>query len=539
MTKKNTNSSVSLPTWTVSLVLLAVLYLMYAPSFTLDYLMNDELRHIGIDTDPLKEFLKGFFISGRPLFGIYKSLVYHFVDYDPIKIQFVRFVNFTSLAAIGLLLFRFLRLQSKSIYLSFFTILFLFSQLSFQGIIGYSVQVISNSQPSMWLSLCAFDLHFYFFPKRQLRKWIAYAIVFIIFMAAMQSTQTYAYFAMVPLSFLVLTEDKQRNQQILIFFALALASFILCTILYKAGLEILEMVNLEGYKLGEQGLTALTSSPLKVLFTAVNPKTYWSAFKVWTYPYPFHYTLPLGSFKPIMAVIVMIAWFSLIVSAIVTEFSRTERDEKRHILLKWLWALLCLSFGAVFIIADSPLQVSDHRPHMTITFIGVCIFTGAYAFQVLSSSYRIFNTTVAKSVGILIVVLTAFGAQSSLLKGIVNIRENQINFIRIELSSKSPSAYRKIVVVLPRSTTRATCISEPCDLWFGRVTHWGKFHTTSKGRYEYALATLGISPKSKEIIFVHDYPKQVAEDELIIDWKKYVKAYKRHLNYLRKDEVKN
>ena len=232
-----------------------------------------------------------------------------------------------------------------------------------------------------------------------------------------------------------------------------------------------------------------------------------------------------------MAILVMVAWFSLIISGIVTEFYKSQREKKRQILLKWLWALICLSFGALFIIADNPLKVSDHRPHMTITFVGVCIFTGAYALQVLSSSYRVFNTTFAKSIGVLFVVLTAFGAQSSLLKGIVNIRENQINFIRTELSSKSPNAYRKIVVVLSPSST---CISEPCDPWFGKVTHGVKFHLTGTGRYKYALTTLGISPKSKEIIFVYDYPKQVAEDELIIDWRKYVKAHKRHLNYLRK-----
>ena len=272
MTKKNTNSSISLPTWGVSFLLLVALYLMYAPSFTLDYLMNDELHWVGKHIDPLKAFFSNFYSFGRSLFGIYHSFTYRFTDYDPIKIQFVRFVNFTSLAAIGLVLFHFLRLRSKSIYLSFFTILFLFSQLSFQGLIGYSVQVISNSQPSMWLSLCAFYLHFYFFPKRQFQKWIAYATIFIIFMVAMQSTQTYAYFAMVPLSFLVLTEDKKHNQRILIFLTLALTSFILSTVLYKVGLEI---SNRDAYKLGEEGLTALTSSPLKVLFTAINPIKYW------------------------------------------------------------------------------------------------------------------------------------------------------------------------------------------------------------------------------------------------------------------------
>ena len=530
MKKKNANSSISLPIWGISLILLAALYLMYAPSFTLDYLMNDELALIGSQLNPLQQALNAFFTWGRSLFGIYNSLVYRFADYDPIRIQFVRFVNFASVAAIGLLLFQFLRLRSKSIYLSFFTILFLFSQLSFQGIIGYSLQVISNSQPSMWLSLFAFYLHFYFFPKQQSQKWIAYTVVFIIFMAAMQSTQTYAYFAMVPLSFLVLTEGKQSNRQILIFVGLALLSFILSTFLYKAGLEI---GNREVYKLGEEGMTALTNSPLKVLLIAVNPKTYWSAFQVWTYPYPFHYTLPLEeNFKLRMAMIVMVAWLGLIIGAIGTELSKCQRGKKRPILLKWFWVLICLGFGALFIIADSPLKIINHRPHMTITFVGVVIFVGAYALQVFSSSYRIFNTAVAKGIGTLLVVLTAFGAQSGILRGIIDIRQDQIDFIRTELAEKFPSEYRKIVVVLPPLNT---CITEPCGIWLGRVTHGGR-HPTFEGRYRYALATLGILPKSKEIVFVDTYPEQIAEDELIIDWKKYVTARKLHLDYLRKNK---
>ena len=36
-------------------------------------------------------------------------------------------------------------------------------------------------------------------------------------MLAMQSTQTYAYFAVVPLSFLILTEWKNRQKQIITF----------------------------------------------------------------------------------------------------------------------------------------------------------------------------------------------------------------------------------------------------------------------------------------------------------------------------------
>jgi len=530
--KKNPHSLVPPTIWGASLLLLILLYLMYAPSFTLDYLMNDELRAIGKENDPLRAFVGHFIAFGRPMFGVYHSLVYRFAGYDPVKVQFIRFVNFASLAAVGLVLFRFLHLRSKSVYLSFFTILFLFSQLSFQGLIGYSVQVISNSQPSIWLSLGAFYLHFYFFPKLQVRKWIAYATTFIVFVAAMHSTQTYAYFSMIPLSYLVLTENRKHNKRILIFFVLALASFIFSMASYKVAMEVGRVVFDRGaYKLGEEAMTALTGSPLQILFAAANPLKYWSAFKVWTYPYPFHYTLPLEGLKQFVAGLVMVAWLSLIIGGIVTEISKSEREGRGQILLKWLGALACLGFGAIFMVADSPLEISDLRPHMTITFVGVCIFTGAYATQVLSSSYKAFNSGFAKSSSILFIVLTAFGAQSSLLRGAVNIRENQMNFIRTELSSKSPDAYRKVVVVLDPD---GPCITEPCDLWFGNVTH-GEGHQTRPERYKYALTTLGIAPESKSIVFVDDYPEQIAEDELIVDWEKYVEAQKRHLNYLRRN----
>lgn len=520
----STSNSTFLPIWGISLILLVVLYLMYSPSFTSDYLMNDELYFIG--QNPRPEVVNHFFKYGRSLFGIYQSLIYNFIGYSPIKIQFVRFINFISLAAIALVLFRFLYLESKAIYLSFFAVLFFCSQPAFQGIIGYSVQVFANSQPSMWLSLGAFYLHFYLIPKFQLPKWLAYSIVFIIFMAAMQSTQTYAYFAMIPLSFLVLIEGNQRQRQISIFFVLALSSFITSVLLYKVGLEIFPN---KAYGLGQSSMTALTSSPLEVLINAINPQKYWSAFKVWTYPYPFHYTLPLKeNFKIIIAMLVMFVWSSLIIAAFITEFKHSK--SKKLVFWKWLFALGCLSFGAFFIVADSPLQIIDHRPHMTITFVGVCIFIGVDALQVLDSTYGIFNSVIAKSIGILLVVITAFGAQSNVQRGIVNIKQDQINFIRTELFNKSPSEYQKIIVIL---SPENICVTEPCDPWFGEVTHQ-KWHATRKSGYRYALATLGISPTSKEITFVKSYPQQIAQNELVIDWRKYVTARKKYRNYLNR-----
>jgi len=506
MNNEKTNLQNSIPSWLALSALFVVFYLMYAPSFTFDYLMNDELYNVGLDRNPLRHAIGQFFFSGRYLWGIFNALVFNYAGYDTIKIQFVRFLNFASLAAIALLLFRFLYQQSKNIYLSFFTILFFVSQLSFQWLAGYSFRFVSISQPSMWLSLCAFYLHFYFFPKHKIQKWIGYGSVFSIFMIAMQSSQTFAYFAMVPLSFLALTEGKQRKRQIFEFFVLAIISFVLSVFLYKLIMEIGP----------ERGFMIYA--------------TYWSAFEVWTYPYPFHYTFPLGAFKKIAAKAVMGLWFVTGLSAMLTEFSACKKGERIQVMLKWFWALMCLGFGALMIIAESPLKVAWVRPHMTMIFVGVCIFIGAYAIQTLSSRCTMLRTNVSKGLGAFLIIFMAFGAQSGLSRGLVDSRQDQLDFIRTELFSKWPSQYEKIVVVA--SSQPSVCMTEPCSGKMGSVIN-SKYHETSEGRYRYALNTLGIAPESKDILFLDRYPKQVADNELVIDWGKFVKARRRHRDYLR------
>lgn len=529
MKNKNDRNSINISYWWFSLLLLSILFLMYSSSFNFDYLMNDELHLIGKKLHPKGEFVNYFFTHGRSLFAVYKSVIYNFAEYSPVKIQSIRFLNFLSLGGIALFLFQFLSRKSRNIYLSFFIILFLFSQPAFQGIIGYSVQLIANSQPSMWLSLCAFYLYFYYLDKFKINNINKFAIdflVFLIFIMAMQSTQTYAYFAVVPLSFLILAEWKKRQKQILTFLALALGSLIFSTLLYKISLEISPK---EGYGLGRSSMAALTSSPVKVLLTTLNPQKYWSSFKIWNYPYPFHNTSPLDEkWKITMAMIVIFVWFTIIIGAIVTEYYKSQKSERSSILSKWICSLICLGFGVFFLMADSPLQVINHRPHMTITFVGVYLFIGAYAIQILASSYKIFNMGITKGVGIFLVVFTAFGAQVNVSKGIVNIKQDQIDFIRTELFNKSPQEYTRIIVILPLSNV---CVAEPCDPWFGHAIDEG-WHSSRPGRYRYALATLGISPESKEIVFVKKYPEQITEKELIIDWNKYVMARQHYLNNL-------
>ena len=170
MKNKNYHDSIDVIHLSFFLLLLAILFLMYSSSFNFDYLMNDELHFVGKKLHPKGEFVNNFITYGRSLFGIYISLVYNFAEYSPLKIQFIRFLNFLSLGGIAIFLLQFLSKRSKNIYFSFFVILFFFSQPAFQGLVGYSFQVIANSQPSMWLSLSTFYLYFYYSNKFKLVK---------------------------------------------------------------------------------------------------------------------------------------------------------------------------------------------------------------------------------------------------------------------------------------------------------------------------------------------------------------------------------
>ena len=146
--------------------LVATLYLMYSPAFLTDYLMGDEWAVIGWRGNLRRDAIDGFFYWGRALFGIYSTLVYRFVRYDPLRIQLVRFLNFAGFAAIAVVLFIFLKRRTQSPLFSYLVVVFLLSQPPFQAAMGFSLQLISNTQPAMWLSLLAFYIYFSLVPGK-------------------------------------------------------------------------------------------------------------------------------------------------------------------------------------------------------------------------------------------------------------------------------------------------------------------------------------------------------------------------------------
>lgn len=370
----------------------------------------------------------------------------------------------------------------------------------------------------MWLSLLAFYIYFCW-RRERIGPCLRTVAVFLCLLLAMQSTQTYAFFCMVPLSYLTLCDWNNQRRKILQFLALSGVVFLVSTLAYKAGLHYWHIHGKHGYPLGEEGVRALGKHPITVLLQALNPATYWSAFEVWNYPFPFHFTHPLGTMKVIAAYCVMIAWVILIGWALRTEIYGCTHEARRETLFKWLALLGCLAFGALFVVADSPLASREHRPHVVITFVGVAIFAAAYSCRTLALKYGSFKRKISQAVGISAVAMIAFGAQAGLLRGYVNNRAEQLDFVRTELMKAEPSACRNIVVVLPQ---RNDCITEPCGPWAG---HAVQDHVALREGYYYALATLGIAPKSKTITFVPQRPDIPHADTVVIDWQRYTLAH--------------
>ena len=455
------------------IVLAATLYLMYSPVFLTDYLMNDEWQLIGSRAGLRQSAKEAFLFWGRGLFGIYCTLVYRFVGYHPLRIEIVRFVNFSLLVTLALLLFSFLAKKLNSAWFSFFAILFFYSTGSIQEAMAYSLQLISNMQPAIWFSLSAFYVYFCVDDRRFVRP-LRLGVAFFFLILAMQSTQTFAFFAMVPLTYVALCDWKNQRRKVTEFLTLAVLVLVFSSLTYSAALHFLHAHGRQGYALAEGSIETVGQHPLQVLLHAVNPFAYWSAFEIWSYPFPFHFVPPLKDWRIGIAMCLMGAWAMLLLGTIIIEARERTAQERTEVFGKWLAVFVCLGLDAVFIVADSPLATIEHRPHMVFTFVGIAIFAAAYCLQVIASRYPVLSGTLPRKVGILFVAMVAMGAQAGTLRGYVDNRMQLLNFIRAEVMSKDPSSYRNIIVVVPDSGP------EPRGVWVGHTIQ-RRLHMTEKG----------------------------------------------------------
>ncbi len=524
------------PKWLLSVGLFVMLYLMYSSTFLSDYLMRDEWEFVGAGAEyDLSSYIATFFFrSGRALFAVFQKLVLEFAGYDPARIQIIRFINFLSIALIGIVLMIFLEKRMKNGWIAFFVILFFLSQTCFQVLMGYSFELINGSLPSMWLSLLAFYLYFSVFEKSRLPRYVQAFIVFVVLMLAMQSTQTYAFFALIPMSYLALTDWKTKRVRVVQFLVISIAVLIVSGVLYKLSLDYLVANGRVVYDVGEQGIKSISNRPLNVLLLAVNPRAYWSVFKMWTFPFPFQNMAPLSNLtEKTASLLIMTVWFGVIFTSIWVEIRRSAKDEMREVFFKWLAVACCFGLAATFIIADSPTEIIDHRPHLLLVFSGLVIFTGVYALQILASRFIFMKSFRFRSALGLLVVMTAFGAQAAVLRNIVNVHMKQLDFIRTELLAKDPASYDTVIVLLPEENQG--CITEPCGPWLGeRIENNG--HLARVAAYRYALSTLGIDPMEKDIIFaekIDDIDSQ--DDAVVIDWDVYSSTQQWYADQFRRE----
>lgn len=524
------------PSWLSAVALFVMLYLMYSSTFLTDYLMRDEWEFVGGGAwYDLPSYMSTFFFrSGRALFAVFQKLVLVFAGYDASRIQVVRFINFLSIAVIAVLLMNFLEKRMKNRWIAFFAILFFLSQTAFQALMGYSFELISGSLPSMWLSLLAFYLYFFAFDNSRLPRYLQAGIVFVVLMLAMQSTQTYAFFAMIPLSYLALTDWKTNKVRVTQFLLISIGTLVVSALIYKMGLESLAAQGKAGYDVGEQGINQLSTRPLELVLLAINPRTYWSVFKMWTFPFPFQNTPPLSNLsEKIASFVIMTAWLGLTFASFWVEATSTAKGERREIFYKWLAVAICIGFGAAFIMADSPREIIDHRPHLHLVLSGIIICTSVFALEMLALRFAFLESSRFKVLVGLLVLMTAFGAQAGVLRNIVNIHMKQLDFIRTELLSQDPASYATIIVLLP--IENQDCITEPCGPWIGEHIE-NKGHLARIAAYRYALSTLGMDPMEKEIIFVENFADIVSqENSILIDWNIYSSTQQMYADHFRDD----
>ena len=136
--------------------------------------------------------------------------------------------------------------------------------------------------------------------------------------------------------------------------------------------------------------------------------------------------------------------------------------------------------------------------------------------QVLARTYPAPSGRVPTVLGIILISVLALGAQAGTHRGYVIDRMRLLDFIRTEVTAEDPSKYRNIVVILPESHG-----PEPREFWVGRGFQ-DRYHMTCQGEYRYALATVGIPPESKTLMFVEGQPRDMPANAAVVDWRKYL-----------------
>jgi len=519
MTPKAARVAEALSRWRPDLILALVLLLVYAPAYTTEYLMQDELSRVGVrERDALEVGLKTFSSQGRFIAGYGVASAFEFAGHSPARIRLLRFLCVVGFALAAIAIRRFARRTWPDDGATTALVLVFFTQLPTQAAIGCGAVFLVAYLPAAALSLLALGLVHWEAAPRFLPPIARAAAAAVVLLLAMQANQSYAVCAVVPLLAPTLADWPAARRRTLTFLAACVAALVVSGLTYKAAMD---QSRISGYAVGEAAVGALSDQPAAVVATALHPATYWSAFRLWSFPFPFDRTPDLGGAERTAALLVMGLWALLVAAAVGLEWRAAEPAGRRDVAFKWLAAFACLGLGAFPIVADSPLRAIEHRPHIPFVLMGVVLFVAAHALRVVAGVAPLIAGTTGRAAGLAVAAFFALGAQAGVHRNVATLHADRLAYVRQSLSIDSP--VQAIAVVLPR---RNGCPAEPCNDWMGFLAP-GKNHIRAANGYRYALATVhGADDPSTVPITVHTYKEAQAaawpEGTAVIDWDRYV-----------------
>ena len=508
-------------------VLLLVLPFLYSHAFTSDYVMKDEMALVGWAPrwpmqSPLAWGAELWRLSGRWLGGFLWNLPFAFAADDPARLRLVRFTLVVILAITAVVTRRLLDRTFHAPAATTLLVLAIFTQGPFWSYAGYGAGTFSNVS-SLLLALAAFALVVPRGTDSAVASWPRLAWAFACLCVVMQIHQGLAIFGLVPLVAAVLADWPRRARQSWSLLLLVVLALAVSMALYKWNLASLHAKGESGYDRGESAMTLL-NSPLAALRIALDPRHYWPAFKLWSFPYPFERVRVLGGRTVDWAVRIMTAWAALVVLAAVLEARRSAWTAPA-IAAKWATFLACLGLAVLPILADEPGRIPHFmiRPHTSTVAVGVVLVAGAWSLRTISARWPQRARRLLAVAAVAVVATWCVGARSSLRRGLVAPGVAQLAFARSALAGEGRVS--RILVVAP---SRNGCVYEPCDGWSGGLAQ-DPLHVVFPGFHRWALALERgrIEPPPEVVALSRPPALPRPEGEVVVDWNEFVRAQAR------------
>jgi len=508
-------------------VLLLALPFLYSHAFTSDYVMKDEMGMVGWAPrwpvqSPVEWGADIWKLSGRWLGGFLWNLPFALAADEPARLRLVRFALVMILAITAVVTRRLLDRTLHAPAATTLLVLAIFAQGPFWSYAGYGAGTFWNVS-GLLLALAAFALVVPRGADSAVASGPRLATSFACLSVVMQIHQGLAMFGLVPLVAAVLADWPHRRRQSWSLLFLVVAALAVSVTLYKWNLASLHARAEVAYDRGEKAM-ALANSPLAALRVALDPRHYWPAFRLWSFPYPFERVRELGGRTVAWSLRIMTAWAILVAVAAVLD-ARRPGATAAGIATKWATFLACLGLAVLPILADEPARIphSGIRPHTSIVAVGVVLVTAAWAGWTISARWPQRARDLLALAALVAVATWCAGARSSLRRGLVAPAVAQLAFARSALAGEGPVS--RILVVAP---SRNGCVYEPCDGWSGDLApDDGHVRRPGFPRWALSLERGRIEPPPEVVILSRPPALPRPEGEVVVDWNEFVRSQAR------------